>query len=78
MAVQALGVPTLEKVANPVFSLAGRDLEGVPGLGQLALVGKGCCLEGYGSVTGAIPISRRGGLRPKAGAWEIADGTGGG
>ena len=50
VAVQALGAPTLEKVANPVFSLAGRDLEGVPGLGQLALVGKGCCLEGYGSV----------------------------
>ena len=50
MAVQVLGALALEKVANPVFSLAGRDLEGVPGLGQLALAGKGCCLERYGSV----------------------------
>ena len=28
--------------------------------------------------TGAIPISRRGGHGPKAGAWEISDGAGGG
>ena len=48
MAVQALGVPALDRVTNPAFSLAGRVLKGVPGLEQLAQIGWYAGLKGMG------------------------------
>ena len=50
VAVQALGVPALDRVTNPAFSLAGRVLKGVPGLEQLTQIGWVGWPEGYGSV----------------------------
>ena len=50
VAVQALGVPALDKAANPVSFLAGRDLEWFSELWQLSWIWIGCCLAGYRSV----------------------------